>query len=125
MGVKSEKKRLIEVLGEPSNVLEFTENLFNQIQSNKRSKAFKKAIKNTLAEKFKEVQMIGCSEADKNMRKNLHQFYLNITSDEKYQNCVLEIKRNIKQVNFSNLLKEIQNSNKNIKKRNNKRKRLG
>jgi len=113
MGVKSQKKKLTDMLGTNSGNLEFTENLFD----NKLSKASKKVIKNVLAIKHKEAKMIGCSEADRFMRHNLHQFNLNVTDNEKYINCVLEIKNNKKRVKMSNLLTIIRNSKNNRRKK--------
>ena len=122
MGVKSEKKRIIGLMGVSSGSPEFIENLFDQLHHNKLSEASKKIIKSTLAKKFSEFDILD-TEPVKFLYKNLSVFTKNIF-DEKYQDCVLEIQNNQKRVNMSNLLTEVRNSNnKNNKKKNNNKKR--
>lgn len=121
MGTKSEKKKINGLMGVSSGAPEFIKNLFDQIHHNNLSKGSKKIIKDTLAQKYKEFEIIGNSEADRFMRQNLHLFHSNITFDEKYQDCVLEINNNMKRVKMSNSLTEIRNSS-NKKNDNKKRK---
>jgi len=117
MGVKTEKRRLTNVLGEDSGKIEFIDNLFDNFAENKLPEPSKKVIKNVLAQKFKEDRMIGCSNADRFMRHNLHLFNKNVTDDEKYINCVLEFKDNKERIDMANLLKEIRNSDNNKRKK--------
>lgn len=116
MGVKSERKKLNGLMGGISGVPEFTENLNDQLHFNKLSEASKKVIKNTLARKFREFDILD-TEPVRCLVKNMSQFTKNITSDKKYQDCVLEINNNIKQVKLSNSLTEIRNLNKRNKKK--------
>jgi len=119
MGIKSEKKRIIGLMGITSGVPEFTENLNDQLHYNKLSEASKKVIKSTLAKKFSEFDILD-TEPVKFLYKNLSIFSKNIF-DERYQDCVLEIKNNQKRVNMSNLFTAIRNSDK--KKNNNKKRK--
>jgi len=60
----------------------------------------------------KEFEIVGSSESDIAMRKNLGLFSGNITFNEKYIKCVKEIISNKKRIHLFNLLKEIRNSKK-------------
>jgi len=116
MGIKSEKKRLTSVLGTDSGKLEFTENLFDNFAENRLSEASKESIKNVLAKKYKEFDVLN-TEPVRFATHNLHRFAKFITFDKKYQDCVIEIQNNIKQVNIANLFASIRNSDNNRRKK--------
>lgn len=115
MGVKTEKKKINRVIGATSGAPEFIENLFDQLNCYKLPEASKRVIKNTLAKKYKEFNILD-TEPVKLLYKNLGVFTKNIF-DERYQDCVLEIQNNTKRVNMSNLFITIRNSNKKKRKK--------
>ncbi|MFW9970136.1 MAG: hypothetical protein ACFFDF_08045 [Candidatus Odinarchaeota archaeon] len=113
MGIKSEKKKLIELRGEISKAPEFIENLNDH---NQFSKASKKVIKNILEQKKTEFEIIGSSKHDQYMRACLAQFQSNITYSDIYKKCVLEVNDNTKNIKMINQFAEIRDSH-NKKKR--------